>query len=73
MKKVFKIEGIDCANCAARVERNLNVIAGTTCTINFMAERLTIETAESNWDNAYAEVVATLKRLNADYIIKEGK
>ena len=46
MKKVYKITGIDCANCAAKIERNINNIPGVEdATITFATEQLRL-TAE---------------------------
>ena len=44
MKKSYKVE-IDCPNCAAKVENAVNKLDGVTkCTINFMTQKLTLET-----------------------------
>ena len=46
VKKVYKITGIDCANCAAKIERNINNIPGVEdATITFATEQLRL-TAE---------------------------
>ena len=47
MEKIFTIEGIDCANCAAKLERHLNNIPDfKSVTLDFMAQKLIME-AES--------------------------
>ena len=44
MKKVYSIEGIDCANCAAKVEDKINKIKGIDeAVLNFMTSKLSIE------------------------------
>ena len=49
MKYKFKIKGLDCANCAAELERKIGKVEGITeATISFMSERLTIECDEEN-------------------------
>lgn len=49
MEKVFQIKGLDCANCAAKVERALSQIDGfEEVSLNFMKERLTIITARED-------------------------
>lgn len=48
MKKVFKMEDIDCANCAAKMEEKIGKIDGVQkATISFMAQRLTLEFDET--------------------------
>lgn len=45
MKKSFRLDEVDCANCAAKMERAINKIDGVSeATISFMTQRLTIET-----------------------------
>ena len=40
----FKIKGLDCANCAAELERKIQKIEGVTkVSISFMAEKMEVE------------------------------
>ena len=42
MKRVYKLEGLDCADCAAKLERKLAAIEGiTSANINFMTLKCT--------------------------------
>lgn len=44
MKRVYKLEGLDCADCAAKLERKLAAIEGiTSANINFMTLKCTLE------------------------------
>ena len=44
MKCKFKIRGLDCANCAAELERKLNKLDGIDeANINFITERMELE------------------------------
>ena len=48
MKRVYQLEGLDCADCAAKLERKLAAIEGiTSANINFMTLTCTLE-AESD-------------------------
>lgn len=67
MKKVFKLENLDCANCAAKMERAINKIDGVTAaTVSFMSQRLTIEADDAKFDNIIKEVVKTCKKVEPD-------
>ena len=51
MKKVCKLEDLDCANCAAKMERAIAKIDGVdSVNISFMAQRLSIEADESRME-----------------------
>ena len=44
MKKKFAIEGIDCANCAAKMEDAIKKIDGVNnATVSFMTQKLTLD------------------------------
>jgi copper chaperone CopZ len=44
MKKVFKLEDLDCANCAAKLERGVNELPEVKkATVNFMLQKMTLE------------------------------
>ena len=48
MKKVIKLENLDCANCGMLLERTVAKVEGvTTCTVNFMAQKLIVEYDEN--------------------------
>ena len=49
MKKVIKLENLDCANCGMLLERTIAKIDGVTAaSVNFMAQKLIVEYNESN-------------------------
>ena len=51
MKRVYQLEDLDCANCAAKMERAIAKIDGvTSANVSFMAQRLAIEADESRFD-----------------------
>ena len=47
MKKKFKVENLDCAHCAAKMEEAIKKIPGVTdAAMNFMTQKLTLEIAD---------------------------
>ena len=43
MKKTYRIEGLDCANCAAKIEGMISKLDGVnSCTINFITGKIII-------------------------------
>ena len=68
MKKAFKVKGIDCPNCAAKLEKNLNKIEGITkATVNFTTEKMTIEADDDKFEALLEEAVALMKKLEPDW------
>ncbi len=67
MKKVFKLEDLDCANCAAKMERAIAKIDGVvSATVSFMAQKLNIEADDARFDEIMKEVVKTCKKVEPD-------
>ncbi|MDE6614175.1 MAG: heavy-metal-associated domain-containing protein [Clostridia bacterium] len=67
MKKVFKLEDLDCANCAAKMERAIAKIDGVTfANVSFMSQRLTIEADDAKFDDIMKVVVKTCKKVEPD-------
>ena len=67
MKKVFKLEDLDCANCAAKMERAIEKIDGvTSVSISFMAQKMNIEADDARFDDIMKAVVKTCKKVEPD-------
>ena len=72
MKYKFKIKGLDCANCAAELERAIQKIDEVNeASISFMAEKLVIECDEENKEVVMKKVQKVIKREEPDCTIKE--
>ena len=65
MKKVFRLTGLDCPNCAMKLEKKLNKVDGViSAQINFMSMRLTIDIEDNNYDAILAEVRKVAKKID---------
>ncbi|MBR1540540.1 MAG: cation transporter [Clostridia bacterium] len=72
MKCDFRIKGLDCANCAAELERAINKVKGVDkATISFMSEKMTIELDEDKKDSIMKDVEKVIKKEEPDVTIKE--
>jgi copper chaperone CopZ len=70
MKKKYKVENIDCANCAAKLETAIQKIAGVEeATLSFMTQKLTIEAKEEDFDQIMSEVVAIAQKMEPDWVV----
>lgn len=67
MKKKFKMENLDCANCAAKMEAAVNKIEGVKeATVSFMTQRLVIEADDDRFDEIVKEAAAVCRKVDAD-------
>ncbi|MBR5001638.1 MAG: heavy-metal-associated domain-containing protein [Firmicutes bacterium] len=67
MKKVFKMQDLDCAHCAAKMEDGINKLDGVTkATVSFMTQKLTIELDETRLDEIMKEAVKVVKNVDPE-------
>ena len=65
MKKSFKIENLDCAHCAAKMETAINKIDGVkNAIVSFMLARLTIEAEDERFDEIIDAADKAIKGVN---------
>lgn len=65
------LEGIDCANCAAKVERGVAKVAGVAnSNVNYMTETLSFEVTEDREDLILSNVQQKIKELEPNIILK---
>jgi len=70
MRKVFKLENLDCANCAAKMEDAIKKIDGVkSASMRFMTQKLVIEADEANMDAVVDEAVKVCKKIEPDMTI----
>ena len=70
MKCNYKIKGLDCANCAAELERAISKVKGVEkVTISFMSEKMTIELDENNKSSVIKDVEKVIYDSNHNPIV----
>ena len=70
MRKSFIVNGIDCANCAAKLERGIAKIKGVeSCAVVFATQKLVLEAPDDKFEEVLKEAVAVTKKLEPDWEI----
>ncbi len=70
MKKTFKLQDLDCANCAAKMERSIKKLDGVNdATVSFMTQKLTLDADDTRFDSIVDEVVRVCKKVEPDCVI----
>ena len=73
MKKKFILDGLDCANCAAKMEQAINELDGVNkVTVNFMTTKLVIEGEEEKMPAILAEAEKIVKKFEPDTRMKKA-
>lgn len=67
MKKKFKLENLECAHCAAKMEEAINKIPGVNeANISFMTLKLTIDADDDRFDEIMKEAAAACAKVEPD-------
>ena len=67
MKKKFKLEHLDCANCAAKMEESIKKIDGVNdAVVSFMTQKMTVDADDARFDEIMDEVVRVCAKVEPD-------
>ena len=68
MKKKFKLEDLDCANCAAKMEEAIKKLDGVTnVSVSFMQQKMSIEAEDDrDFDAIMEQVVKVCAKVEPD-------
>lgn len=70
MKKKYKLDEIDCANCAQKLENAISQVDGVQkAKVNYMMQKLTIEADDASFSDVEAKVMEVCKRMEPDMAV----
>ncbi|MBR5410892.1 MAG: cation transporter [Clostridia bacterium] len=70
MKKSFMLEDLDCANCAAKMERAIAEIPGVKkVTVSFMAQKMILDADDERFDEILGQAVKCVKKVEPDCVV----
>lgn len=73
MKKIFRLEGLGCANCAAKMERAITELDGVeNATVNFMTTKMIIEGDEEKMPLIISAAEKIIKKIEPDVVVKKS-
>ncbi|MFV0351029.1 MAG: cation transporter [Oscillospiraceae bacterium] len=71
MKKVFEIEDLDCASCAAKIEDAIKKIDGVDfVNVNFVMQNVTLEAADDRWTDIVKQAKKIVKKVEPDATLR---
>ncbi len=73
MKKKFILEGLNCANCAAKIEREISILDGVeSASINLITTKLLIEGKDENMLEIIRLAESIVGKYEPDVIFKSA-
>ncbi|MBO5747110.1 MAG: cation transporter [Clostridia bacterium] len=72
MKKVFRLEELDCAHCAQKMEDGIRKLDGViNVQVNFLSQKLTLEAADERFDEILKDAKKIIKKIEPDCTLIE--
>jgi len=70
MKKTIKLQDLDCANCAAKIENAISKLDGVThVKVSFLSQRMVLEAQDDQFDSIIAQAKKIAKKIEPDMVI----
>ncbi len=67
MKKTFKLQDLDCAHCAAKMENAIRKLNGVKeVSVNFLMQKMTLETEDDVFERVLQESLKIIKKVEPD-------
>ncbi len=67
MKKVIRLQDLDCANCAAKMENNIRKINGVqNVSVDFMMQKMVLECNDECYNDILREVKNVCRKIEPD-------
>ncbi len=67
MRKQFKLDEIDCANCAQKLEDAIKKVEGVEdAKVNFLTQKLTLAAADDDFEGVLDRVVKLAAKIEPD-------
>lgn len=72
MIKKFRIDGLDCTNCAAKIENKISKLNGVrSASLSFMTGKLVLEADDGVMDEIVEKAKAIINRIESGAAVKE--
>lgn len=67
MKKKFKLEDLDCASCAAKMEDAIKKLDGVNdASVSFLTQKLTLDADDEKFEEILDQAVKICKKVEPD-------
>ena len=71
MKKRFQLTNLDCANCAAKMERAIQKLDGVhEATVSFMTQKLALDADDDRFEEILKKVEEAIRKVDPDCTIR---
>lgn len=70
MRKTFKLQDLDCANCAAKMEAGIKNLDGVhDARVSFLSQKLVLDADDLRFGEILDEVARVCKKIEPDVVV----
>ena len=70
MKKTFKMQDLECAHCAAKMEDAIKKLPGVqNASVSFLTQKFMLEADDDNFDALAKEAAKICKKIEPDCVV----
>lgn len=67
MKKIFKIKNLECAHCAAKMQKEIEKLDGVnSVAVNFLMQKLVLDASNEKFDEILIGAKKIIKKIEPD-------
>lgn len=71
MTRNYRLVNLDCANCAAKIEREVSKIKGVNkVSVSFMTTKMVVDLEEDKLEDIEKEIERLVKKLESEVVLK---
>lgn len=69
MKKTIKLQDLDCANCASKIENAISKMEDViSCKVNFMGQKMILEAPDEKFAEVLTQAKKAANKIEADLV-----
>ena len=73
MKRNYRLKNLGCANCAAKMERDIQKLPGVTeATISFMTTKLTLEAEDDRYEDIVRQAQEIAQKYEPEVVLQRA-
>ncbi|MBO5214581.1 MAG: heavy-metal-associated domain-containing protein [Clostridia bacterium] len=67
MKKVFKVKNLECAHCAAKMQKEIEKLDGVnSASVSFLTQKFVLDVADEKYDEIILSSRKIIKKIEPD-------
>lgn len=72
MKKIYRLQNLDCAHCAAKMEKGILKMQGVrSVKVNFLSQKMELEAEDERYEDIYEEAVRLIHKYEPEVVVKK--